>query len=71
MNNVKSRFGAGVRKKRLELGFSQEKLADLAGIHRTYLADVERGIRNISLENIVKLITALDITLADFFSNYF
>jgi transcriptional regulator with XRE-family HTH domain len=55
-------FGRAVRKRRAELGISQEELASRAGLHRTYVADVERGTRNISLENIVKLATALNIS---------
>ena len=55
-------FGRAVRKRRAELGISQEELAARAGLHRTYVADVERGTRNISLENIVKLATALNIS---------
>ncbi len=50
---------------------SQETLAEKAGIHRTYLADVERGQRNISLENIVKVIKALNLTEGEFFRDYF
>lgn len=70
MENMKSKFGIAVRKRRIELGLSQEKLAEISKLHRTYIADVERGERNISLENIAKLIKALDLSLAEFFSHY-
>jgi len=50
-----------VKKYRNICGFSQEKLADLAGLHRTYISDVERGRRSISLDNIEKIANALDI----------
>ncbi len=71
MNDVKKLYGEAIRKRRYELGWSQEQLAERADLHRTYVADVERGVRNISLENIIKLTYALDLTLAEFFSNYF
>ncbi len=74
MNNVrpdiKHQFGNAVRRRRLELGLSQEDLADRADIHRTYIGDVERGERNISLENIEKLARALKVPVADLFSSY-
>jgi transcriptional regulator with XRE-family HTH domain len=54
-------FGAAVRKCRQRLGLSQEALADVAGIHRTYIGDVERGMRNVSLLNILRISRALDI----------
>jgi transcriptional regulator with XRE-family HTH domain len=54
-------FGRAVRRRRDALGFSQEELADRASLHRTYIGDVERGERNISLVNIVKLAKALRV----------
>ena len=55
-------FGKAVRKRREELGLSQEKLAELADLHRTYIADVERWSRNIGLLNVLGIAGALDIT---------
>lgn len=52
-------FGRNVRRLRTAAGLSQEALADRAGLHRTYVSSVERGNRNVSLENIVALATAL------------
>ena len=57
-------FGEAVRKFRREKGISQEALADLAGIHRTYIGDVERGVRNLSLLNIVRIAQALEIPVS-------
>lgn len=48
-------FGARVKEYRLARGLSQERLADLVGLHRTYTASVERGERNVSLENICRI----------------
>jgi transcriptional regulator with XRE-family HTH domain len=57
-----SKFGARVRKARLVLGLSQEKLALECGLDRTYISSVERGKRNVSLINIHKLAEALEIS---------
>lgn len=54
-------FGSNLRKYRLRLGISQEELAFRSGLHRTYVGSVERGERNISLTNIIKLSAALKI----------
>ena len=58
-------FGERLRKIRKRKGLSQEKLAELAGLHRTYVSSIERGERNISLENIKRLAQALDAKLRD------
>ena len=60
-------FGENLRKIRLAKGISQEELAYRAGLDRTYISGCERGLRNISLENICKLATALEISPKDFF----
>jgi transcriptional regulator with XRE-family HTH domain len=59
---------ARVRERRLELGISQEELAHRAGLHRTYVSDVERGSRNIAITNVVRLADALQVPVADLFS---
>jgi transcriptional regulator with XRE-family HTH domain len=58
--DIRERFGLAVRAGREALGLTQEELAERAGIHRTYLSDVERGSRNVSLLNIERLASALD-----------
>ncbi|HEY7060596.1 MAG TPA: helix-turn-helix transcriptional regulator [Chloroflexota bacterium] len=68
--NIRQYFGQAVRRRRLELRLSQEDLALLAGLHRTYISDVERGARNVSLENIAKLARSLQLSLPDLFTNY-
>ncbi len=63
MSDVLHRFGKKMRIVRKSKGVSQEKLADLAGLHRTYVSLVERGQCNISLVNIEKLAKALQVPL--------
>jgi transcriptional regulator with XRE-family HTH domain len=65
---VLTRFGRTVRNRRLELGISQEALAELAGLHRTYVGSLERGERNVSLINITRLAAALNIAPDDLLS---
>ena len=66
--DVRERFGTAVKFRREELELTQEDLADKAGIHRTYLSDVERGTRNLSLVNIEKLAAALSMKMSELFA---
>jgi transcriptional regulator with XRE-family HTH domain len=54
-----------VRALRIKREMSQERLAELAGIHRTYIGDVERGTRNIALINMTRIAGALEVTLQE------
>lgn len=63
------RFGHAVRSKRLSLELTQEVLAEKAELHRTYIADIERGTRNVSLQNIEKLALALGCSLETLFAD--
>lgn len=67
--DVRERFGSAVKFRREELGMTQEDLAHKAGIHRTYLSDVERGTRNLSLVNIEKLAAALSVSMSKLFAS--
>ena len=58
-------FGRAVRAYRIERGISQERLAELAGLHRTYVGDIERGERNVSLVNIQRLAVALGVRMSE------
>lgn len=61
--NARQRFAANIRDQRLAKGLSQEDLADLCGLHRTYVGSVERGERNISIDNMERLADALEAPL--------
>lgn len=54
-------FGTNLKRYREEKNISQEKFAEMAGLHRTYISDVERFQRSISLSNVQKIADALDI----------
>lgn len=54
-------FGTNVRRYRIKLGISQEKFAELCGLHRTYISDIERFQRSIALDNIQKIADALGV----------
>jgi transcriptional regulator with XRE-family HTH domain len=57
-------FGRAVRARRQQLGWSQEELADRAGLHRTYIGGIERGERNVSLRNLDLIARTLGTTAA-------
>lgn len=61
------KFGKKVRKERHKRGLSQEKLAELAGCHWTYIGMIERAERNITLANIERIAKALDMEIRDLF----
>jgi transcriptional regulator with XRE-family HTH domain len=55
-------FSKVLHKRREALGISQEELSKRSGLHRTYISDVERGARNVSLKNMGRLSVALEVT---------
>lgn len=60
-------FGAGVRAERKARGYSQEAFADHIGIDRSYMGGVERGERNLSLTNIMRILAGLEMRPSEFF----
>ncbi len=54
-------FGTNLRKYRMALGVSQERFAEMCGLHRTYISDIERFQRSISLRNVQKIADALGV----------
>lgn len=66
--DIKAVFGAKIKVLRLEKNISQEELAHIAGIDRTYISDIEKGQRNVSLLIIQKLAKALDKEIFELFN---
>jgi transcriptional regulator with XRE-family HTH domain len=65
--DIQVKFGKAIREYRIKKGISQEQLAELCGLHRTYISDVERGERNVSLLNIEKICKALGVKISTVF----
>ena len=64
---ILEQFGSKVRKFRIKKKLSQEKLAELADLHRTYIGQIECGKRNVALKNIAKLAKALEVSIKELF----
>ena len=67
-SDPKVALGKSIRLRRLTLGLSQEKLAEAAGLHWTYISSIERGKRNVSLVNIVRIAKALGVSPSELLS---
>lgn len=67
MSLILQQFGSRVRHYRYKKELSQERLAELASLHRTYIGQIESGKRNIALLNIEKIAKALKISIKDLF----
>jgi transcriptional regulator with XRE-family HTH domain len=64
-SNILEVFGINVQKYRKNRRISQEKLAEIAGVHRTYIGMIERAEKNITLRNMEKIAKALDVEIKD------
>jgi len=58
-------LGSAIRRRRKELGLSQEDLAERSGLHRNYIGGVERGERNVGFLNLVRLCEGLKVSLSE------
>jgi transcriptional regulator with XRE-family HTH domain len=58
-------LGSRIRTQRHEHGFTQEQLGEKASLHRTYIADIERGARNVSLINLCTIATAFNMSVSE------
>ena len=67
MSSIRVRLGHAIRRLRSAKGFSQEGFADHVGLHRTYIGSVERGEKNISLDNIERIAKALGLKIPEAF----
>jgi CheY-like chemotaxis protein/DNA-binding XRE family transcriptional regulator len=67
--DLKKGFGAEVKRRRIQNGISQERLAELADLHRTYISAVESGRRNLTLGSIQRLAVALGASVGSFFAS--
>ena len=67
--NIKEKFGFKVKQLREQKCFSIEYLANISNVDRTYISDIEKGKRNVLIEIIEKIITALDTDFVEFFND--
>ena len=67
MSDIAKIIGQRIRNYRTQKGLSQEKLAELAGCHPTYMGQLERGEKNATLESVEKIASAMDISLSELF----
>ena len=65
---IKAKVGKRIKDLRNKLGISQEELAFRSDIHRTYIASLEVGKRNVSIETLEKVVNALEVSLSEFFN---
>lgn len=65
MEDVKIKFGLKVKQLRISKGYSQEKLAELADLDRTYIPGIENGKRNVSIVVLQKIASAFNLTISE------
>lgn len=64
---IEEKVGNRIKELRSKLGISQEELAFRSGVHRTYIASLEMGKRNVSIVTLEKIISALEVSFGEFF----
>jgi transcriptional regulator with XRE-family HTH domain len=64
---IQEKVGKRIKQLRNKLAISQEELAERAGVHRTYIASLEVGKRNVSIATLEKIVNALEVSLSEFF----
>ncbi|MFJ7890007.1 helix-turn-helix domain-containing protein [Lysinibacillus xylanilyticus] len=69
MSELTNNIGEKIRHYRKQRGYNQEELAYRASLHNTYIGQLERGEKNVTVESLAKVCEALDITLGDFFQS--
>ncbi|MGP5225949.1 helix-turn-helix domain-containing protein [Psychrobacter aquimaris] len=69
MKSINQTFGLQVKRYRKKKGISQEELASISGLHRTYIGSIERGERNVSLNNVEKIAISLGVVVIDLLKN--
>lgn len=69
MEDVKIKFGQRVRELRISTGYSQEKLAELSDLDRTYIPGIESGKRNVSIVVVAKIAKAFQISISELMDN--
>ena len=69
MEDIRQRLGTNVKRLRVATGLSQEAFADLAGIHRTYISDIERGARNPTITVVNRIAVALSVNITELFAD--
>ena len=65
MYMLRETLSKNIKARREEIGLSQEALADLCGLHRTYISDIERCQRNVSIDNVERIAQALGVTASE------
>ena len=65
MSKIREILAQNMRRYRSEKGMSQEELASICGLHRTYISDIERCERNLSIDNVEKIALAFNISVSD------
>lgn len=71
MKTIPEKIGIAIKKIREEYNLSQEQLAEKSKLHRTYISDIERGVRNVTIVSLAKILSCLDISFQEFFTIYF